>query len=238
MRLPSEILLPSSNLGDGALGDVSQAVSSSLDLQTVLTTIVARAVQLSGASGGIIYEYDAATQGFYLRATHNVEEGIIAVLRAGARHLEDSAVGRAATLRAPVEVPDILDERNPTYKPVRPILARLGYRSSLAVPLVFEQEIVGGFVILRREAGYFSPEVVNLIKTFATQSVLAIRNARLFRELETRTRELARSVEELKALGEVSQAVSSSLDLQTVLTTIIARAVQLSGADSGAIYEL
>jgi len=221
-----------------ALAEVGQSVSSTLDLQTVLTTIVSRSVQLSGASGGIIYEYDAATQGFYLRATHNVEEEIITVLRAGARHLEDSAVGRAAALRAPVEVLDILDEQSPVYKPVRPILARYGYRSNLAVPLLFEQEIVGGIVILRREGGHFSPEVVNLIKTFATQSVLAIRNARLFRELETRTRALTRSVQELQALGEVSQAVSSSLDLQTVLATIIARAVQLSGADAGAVYEL
>ncbi len=220
-----------------ALAEVGQSVSSTLDLQTVLTTIVSRAVQLSGASAGIIYEYDAATQGFYLRATHGVEEELIAVVRSGQRRLKDSAVGRAAALRAPVEVPDILDEQSPVFNPATPVMARLGYRSNLAVPLLLEQEIVGGFVILRREVGHFSPEVVNLIKTFATQSVLAIRNARLFRELETRTRELARSVEELKALGDVGQAVSSSLDLQTVLTTIIVRAVQLSGADCGAIHE-
>ena len=67
--------------------------------------------------------------------------------------------------------------------------------------------------------------------------MIAIENVRLFQELQERTHDLARSVEELKALGEVSQAVSSTLDLQTVLTTIVNRAVQLSGANGGVIYE-
>jgi HAMP domain-containing protein len=58
----------------------------------------------------------------------------------------------------------------------------------------------------------------------------------LEKKVETRTRELAQSVNELRALGEVSQAVNSTLDLQNVLTTIVTKAVQLSGADSGAIY--
>jgi GAF domain-containing protein len=68
-------------------------------------------------------------------------------------------------------------------------------------------------------------------------AVIAIENVRLFQELKARTRELARSVEELKALGEVGHAVSSTLDLPTVLSTIVARAVQLSGTDCGVIYE-
>ena len=76
-----------------------------------------------------------------------------------------------------------------------------------------------------------------LLKTFADQAVIAIENVRLFQELEERTQELARSVGELKALGEVGQAVSSTLDLETVLTSIVSHAVQLSGTDGGAIYE-
>ena len=77
---------------------------------------------------------------------------------------------------------------------------------------------------------------IELLTTFADQAVIAIENVRLFDEVQIRTRELARSVDELKALGEVSQAVNSTLDLETVLTTIVGRAVELSHTDAGAIY--
>src|SRR4029453_29565 len=73
---------------------------------------------------------------------------------------------------------------------------------------------------------------------FADQAVIAIENVRLFDELQARTNELTHSIEELRALSEVSQAVNSTLDLQTVLTTIVAKAVQLSGTDAGSIYVL
>ena len=83
----------------------------------------------------------------------------------------------------------------------------------------------------------FTEKQIKLLETFADQAVIAIENVRLFQELEARTRELARSVGELKALGDVGQAVSSTLDLQTVLSTIVGHAVQLSGTDGGVIYE-
>ena len=77
---------------------------------------------------------------------------------------------------------------------------------------------------------------MSLVRNFAAQAVIAIENARLLNELRQRTDELGRSVEELRALGEVSQAVNSTLDLETVLSTIVAKAVQLSGTEAGAIY--
>src|SRR5262249_51418924 len=83
----------------------------------------------------------------------------------------------------------------------------------------------------------FSDNQIALLQTFADQAVIAIENVRLFQELQERTHELGRSVDELRALGEVSQAVSSSLDLETVLNTIVARAVELAGAHGGVIYE-
>src|SRR5207247_5804795 len=74
------------------------------------------------------------------------------------------------------------------------------------------------------------------VGNFARHAVIAIENVRLLTELRARTTDLARSVEELKALGEVSQAVNSTLDIQTVLSTIVAKAVQLSATEAGAIY--
>ncbi len=174
-----------------ALGEVGQAVSSTLDLQTVLSTIVGHAVQLSGTAGGVIYEYDEAAQGFLLRASYRIEKEVVEALQAApVRVGESAATGRAAAMRMPVQVPNILEEREYTATRIRPILAQLGYRSVLAVPLLREERILGALTVWRKEAGNFSPEIVNLLQTFATQSALAIQNARLFREIEDKSRQI------------------------------------------------
>ena len=172
-----------------ALGEVGQAVSSTLDLETVLTRIVSHAVQLSGTDGGAIYEYDEHSEEFLLRATDHMEEELINALRANPPRLGDGVVGRAAASREPVQVPNILEER--AYAPrMREMLERFGFRASLAVPLLREDHIIGGLVVRRKSTGEFRPEVIELLKTFATQSVLAIQNARLFREIEDKSRQI------------------------------------------------
>ena len=96
---------------------------------------------------------------------------------------------------------------------------------------------IGAIAILRSEAQLFTERQVALLETFADQAVIAIENVRLFHELQERTQELTRSVDELRALGEVGQAVSSSLDIQSVLNSIVSHAVELSQTDAGTIYE-
>ena len=130
-----------------ARGDVGQAVSSTLDMETVLSTIVGRAVQLSGTDSGVIYEYSEATQEFHLRASHRMEKEVVEELRAAPLRLSGGVTGRAATSRAPVQVPDILNQREDTSTRVRPMLTRLGYRSLLSVPLLREQQIMGGLTV-------------------------------------------------------------------------------------------
>ena len=173
-----------------ALGEVGQAVSSTLDLQTVLRTIVRHAVQLSATNGGVIYEYDEAAQEFHLRASHRMEEEIVQALQTTPVRPGQGATGQMATVRAPVQVANILEEREYTGTRVRPMLARLGYRSVLAVPLLREERIMGALTVWRKETGNFSAEVVNLLQTFATQSALAIQNARLFREIEEKSKQI------------------------------------------------
>jgi len=199
-----------------ALGEVSQAVSSTLDLQTVLTTVVNRAVQLSGANGGVIYEYDESTQMFHLRATHGVQEEIIQVLRGARIRLGEGAMGKAAATRIPVQVSDMLDERGTVLERVRPILAQAGYRSMLAVPLLLEEQTFGGLVVYRPESGNFSPEAVNLLQTFATQSTLAIQNARLFREIGEKGQQL-----EIASKHKSQFLANMSHELRTPLNAIL-----------------
>ena len=96
-------------------------------------------------------------------------------------------------------------------------------RSIAAVPMLRGADAVGVIAVTRAEVGGFTPGETALLKTFADQAVIAIENVRLFKELEARTQELTRSVGELRALGEVGQAISSTLNLETVLTTIVLR---------------
>ena len=212
-----------------ALGEVSQVVSSTLDLEAVLTRIVSHAVQLSGTDGGAIYEYDEPSEEFQLRATDHMEDELITALRANPPRLGDGVIGRAAVSREPVEVPNILEER--AYAPrMRQLLERFGFRASLAVPLLREDRIIGGLVIRRKSTGEFRPEVIELLKTFATQSVLAIQNARLFREIEDKSRQIeAANRHKSEFLANMSH------ELRTPLNAIIGFSEVLQESDYSAI---
>jgi GAF domain-containing protein len=199
-----------------ALGEVSRAVSSTLKLEAVLETIVGCAVQLSASDSGIVYEFDEVAQTFHARGSHRITAEHLAIIRAEPIQSGEGAVGRAGAIREPVQVADVADERQFVAPQTRALLVREGLRSLLAIPLVREQRVLGGLVILRRELGAFSSETVATLQTFAAQSVLAIQNARLFREIEDKSRQLALASE------HKSQFVSSmSHELRTPLNAII-----------------
>lgn len=198
-----------------ALGEVSRAVSSTLDLETVLTSIVSHAVQLSATDAGTIYEYDEQSQKFQLRATYQMEEELIEALRANPPRLGEGAVGRAAATGEPVQIADILEDETYT-KRIRELMERFGSRASLAIPLLREDRIIGGLVVRRKTPGEFPAEVVELLKTFASHSVLAIQNARLFREIEEKGRQL-----ELTSKYKSQFLANMSHELRTPLNAVL-----------------
>ena len=177
-----------------ALGEVSQAVNSTLDLETVLTTIVSRAVHLSRTDAGAIYVFDDERQEFRLHATYGMSETMITAITDQRIGFGD-AIGAATALRKPIQVPDI---RNEPTSSVNEIIVREGYRGILVIPLLRPDHIVGALVVRRKTPGEFANSTIDLLQTFADQSVVAIQNARLFESVEARTRELAKSLGDLR----------------------------------------
>jgi signal transduction histidine kinase len=196
-----------------ALGEVGQAVSSSLDLEVVLSTVVARAVQLASASGGVIYEFDEAAQVFsHVRGAHGLDEDLGEVIRAAPIRLGEGVAGKAALQRAPVQVADV---RRGAYDVarVRTVFERHGYHSLLGVPMLFEEQVVGVLAIWGRQAEPFASEVVELLQTLANQSVLAIQNARLFREIADKSQQLeAASRHKSEFLANMSHELRTPLN--------------------------
>ena len=174
-----------------ALSTVSQAVSSSLDLQEVLTTIVSHAVHLSDADAGTIYELDDASAEFIHRASYRLPAELLAAIEhTRARLDDDTGIARAARAGVPDQIPDLLTAANVASPGTVDALRHSGFRALLSVPLVREQRTVGMLVIRRKQPGEFAQPVVDLVQTLASQSVLAIENARLFHEVEEKSQEL------------------------------------------------
>jgi two-component system, NtrC family, sensor kinase len=183
-----------------ALGEVSQAVNSTLDLETVLTTIVRRAVELSRTDAGAIYVFDDERNEFRLHATYGMSETMIAAISGQHIGLDDgNNIATATTQRRPVQVADTRDE---PASAVNEIVLREGYRSLLIVPLLRPDRIVGALVVRRKTPGEFPQSTIDLLQTFADQSVVAIQNARLYENVEARTRELAQSLEDLRTMQD------------------------------------
>jgi signal transduction histidine kinase/DNA-binding response OmpR family regulator len=217
-----------------ATANVLKVISrSTFDLQAVLNTLVESAVRLCEADVGLIARPNEEDS-FNAQATFSFSPALKdEVERIAFKPGRDSVTSRALLERTTVHIVDA--QNDPEYK-LRNLQRVGGYRSMIATPLLREGVPIGALSLARNTVRPFTDKQMELLTTFADQAVIAIENVRLFDEVQARTRELARSVEELRALGEVSQAVNSTLDLETVLTTIVAKAVQLSNTDAGVIY--
>jgi signal transduction histidine kinase/DNA-binding response OmpR family regulator len=209
--------------GMRALSEIGQAVSSTLDLQEVLTTIVTHAVQLSKTDGGTIYEFDPGEQVFAPRANYGISADVIEALRQSRLRVGDgSIVGQTAARRTPVQISDLQDA--PAY--AVPSVMQAGFRALLAVPLAREDRVVGTLVVRRREPGEFPTTIVDLLQTFASQSVLAIDNARLFRDLLVARRD-AESANEAKS----AFLATMSHEIRTPMNAVIGMSGLLLGTE-------
>lgn len=196
-----------------AHGEVSQSVNSTLDLKTVLETIVAKAVQLSETDAGAIYVYNRSEDRFRLRATFGMSADLIKAISQQTIKLTDPGIGAAALQRIPIQTPDLAAI---SLSPAQRIILEAGYRSLLVVPLLGPNKIVGTLVVRRREPGEFPSSTVELMQTFAAQSVLAIQNARLFNEIEEKGRQL-----EVASRHKSQFLANMSHELRTPLNSVL-----------------
>ena len=198
-----------------ALGEVGRAVSSTLDLETVLSTIVSRAVQLSGLDGGVVFEYDEPTEEFVQRVATETGGTLAEVRRTTRFRKGEGVLGRTAITLEPAQVPDITVPGAYESR-LRENLIASGIRAILAVPMVREDRLIGCLAVTRNHSGEFAAETIELMRTFATQSALAIQNARLFREIEDKSRQL-----EVASQHKSEFLANMSHELRTPLNAII-----------------
>jgi signal transduction histidine kinase len=196
-----------------ALGEVSQAVNSTLDFQEVLNTIVTKAVQLSDTDAGAIYEFDEGISEFHLRSTYGMDDALIAAIKERHIRIGDAGIGHAVAQRAPWQVADVQQEAT---SEVLDVVVRAGFRALLIVPLLGAERIVGALVVRRKRPGEFPKQTIDLLQTFAAQSVLAIQNARLFHEIEDKSRQL-----EVASQHKSQFLANMSHELRTPLNAIL-----------------
>jgi signal transduction histidine kinase len=221
--------LAQSNSELKALEEIGRAVISSLDIEAVLTTIVTRAVELSRADAGAMYDFDANRRMFHLAKAHASDGDYREAVIVDSIKLDESVLGLAAMQKQPISIPDVTYSSGDPFE--KKALAA-GFKSMLVVPLLKQDEILGALVLQRRNPEEFTRGMISLMQTFADQSVLAMSNARLFREVEQKGRELALASEHKSQFF-----ANMSHELRTPLNAVLGFAELLADGLYGTLPE-
>jgi signal transduction histidine kinase len=212
-----------------ALSQVGQTISTTLELKAVLNAILMHACRLADSGGGAIYVFAEARGEFDLEAAYNMGEDLVTAVRKRPIRLGETLVGQCGERREPVQIEDLAKAApNPLFE----MHLNAGVRALLGVPLLHLDKVVGALVVRRKEIGAFPPETVNLLQAFATQSAIAIHNARLFYEIKDKSREL-----EIASQHKSQFVANMSHELRTPLAAILGYAELMQEGFYGALPE-
>ncbi len=223
-----------------ASSEVLRAISSSAgELQPVFYMMLAKATRICEANFGILWLVEG--QGFRSVATHNLPNALQEEWQRNPLFRPDPAtpLGQVARTKQPVHIPDFSAETWRLEQPQPRALAELGgCRSLISVPMLKENALVGVLSIYRQEVRPFTEKQIALVTNFASQAVIAIENARLFNEMQARTKELTESLEQQTATSKVLQIISRSTgELEAVFQAMLESATRICGAKFGVLWQ-
>jgi two-component system, NtrC family, sensor kinase len=213
-----------------ATADVLKVISrSTFDLQTVLETLIKSAVELSGANRGSIFLREGDV--FPLKAASATTPEFLQYWAANPpRAGRGSATSRVIGSGKVEVIPDVLEDPDMEM----PASSLIRIRATLGVPMLRDNKVEGVLVLTRPEPGPFTKSQIDLVQTFADQAMIAIENARLFDEVQTKTADLQESLRHQTATSEVLQVISRSPgELNPVFQTILASAISICDAQFG-----